>query len=666
MSGQPNRYNTSAEKFRNEYMDALNMRANVDDFNLQANKNYKATKTLPPTVLQMIDNRTTTEILADTEKLKLSIIAELKPVMNSGTASVVVQKIQTAPVNADGSFLIWTAQNMPEVVKNLKKKYKFGIKGDMGDAENIVLFLSDMFSKIKDYSGSVNSYFTSSGESKTGIREGDLDALKSEYDKIVARLISKVPNIANPTLDSVNGSMIQTIKDIKNKFDDLIDILTSDAYNNIIKKNIDLNTLDYRNINGINDLSKQYFKLIDNLPSPSELRALYRQLEKSMDNNNIELSNKILYNIYELFPSDEEVDEVYNATEQTVAEYMAERLRINREQKRESIASKVDRTTNPTGFESTPLGPTRAPLPKPKPRGIKSSRSDLVVAGDAEETKEEVKSDTVREQISNLTLEIDDRQKAVNGLSESIKAEEADRKKRAPFTWKKDERRAELQQQESFLKSMQDERKRLLSREGLGTSLDRPPDRSTGVGLKRRRGRPKGSGIGPKPFSDKIDESKGITPVKKYYPFGKYFVNSHKLNHGNVLSIKSKSGTNIREYPSKSVSPHLGSVIKTIIGGGVPSWNDMDKLSPDEKDYLYKISKRAEFADKISIPTPSKDQQEKDIHEFDVCKGEIMAGNDSKELIKKFKLLIIKLSKNGTIPKREASEVMTELLELGY
>jgi len=186
---------------------------------------------------------------------------------------------------------------------------------------------------------------------------------------------------------------------------------------------------------------------------------------------------------------------------------------------------------------------------------------------------------------------------------------------------------------------------------------------TAGSGLKKRRGRPKGSGIS---FKDNIDHAKGIQPVKKYHPFGKYFVNSHKLNNGNVLSIKSKSGTNIREYPSKTVSRNLGHVIKTIIGGGVPSWNDMEKLTNDEKDYLYKVSKRAEFSDKITIPTPSKDQQEKDIHEFDVCKGEIMAGNDSKELIKKFKLLIIKLSKNGSIPKREASEVMQELLELGY
>jgi biopolymer transport protein ExbB/TolQ len=56
----------------------------------------------------------------------------------------------------------------------------------------------------------------------------------------------------------------------------------------------------------------------------------------------------------------------------------------------------------------------------------------------------------------------------------------------------------------------------------------------SGAGLKKRRGRPKGSGIA---FKDNIDHAKGIQPVKKYHPFGKYFVNSHKLNNGNVLSI---------------------------------------------------------------------------------------------------------------------------------
>jgi hypothetical protein len=70
--------------------------------------------------------------------------------------------------------------------------------------------------------------------------------------------------------------------------------------------------------------------------------------------------------------------------------------------------------------------------------------------------------------------------------------------------------------------------------------------------------------------------------------------------------------------------------------------------------------------DKLSIPTPSKDQLEKDIHQFEVMKGEILAGNDSTETIKKFKLILLKLSRNGSIPKREANEIMEDLISLGY
>ena len=55
-----------------------------------------------------------------------------------------------------------------------------------------------------------------------------------------------------------------------------------------------------------------------------------------------------------------------------------------------------------------------------------------------------------------------------------------------------------------------------------------------------------------------------------------------------------------------------------------------------------------------------------DIHEFEVMKGEIMAGNDNKELIKKFKTHILRLSREGTLPKKEVSEIMEILLELGH
>ena len=121
MSGQPYRYAKDVANFRQDYMESLGLRANLDDANLQANKNFKETGSLPPQS-QMKDMRTTPEILADTEKLKLSLIAELKPVCSVSMAQAVIQRVQQSPLNGDGSFLVWFAQNAPELVSNLKKK----------------------------------------------------------------------------------------------------------------------------------------------------------------------------------------------------------------------------------------------------------------------------------------------------------------------------------------------------------------------------------------------------------------------------------------------------------------------------------------------------------------------------------------------------------------
>ena len=788
MSGQPNRYANSAEMYRNQYMDALNSRANVDDFNLQANKNFKATGSLPPSVTQQVDNRTTTEILADTEKLKLNIISELKPVMNSGTASVVVQKIQTAPANADGSFLVWTAQNIPEIVKSLRKKYALGIKGDAQDATNIVIFLSDMYSKIKDYTGSVKSYFDTTGESKTGLKEGDLDTLKKEYEVIVARLKTKFPNYKEKRYGQFNVNNL--INKTTEKIQGIFDLISSDLYKTVVNELLNLSgTPELSMVNGLNDSAKLLFEFYDKLPSISIVRTLYRQLDSSIKNQNPELSVKILDEIYNLFPDATPYNESLDTIEATIPPTTAgtdwaQNVRIGRQgfgDAKEGTYESFDSFNE----EDQVVTPGRIPF-----QDMENKRNQIAERIDANTVVKLINkalSDINNERTNGLTMP-ERRQFIAQAQIEFERLDsEIDKLQDQYFKTNYGKRRDQISdllngryhEKEQLMKEYQDEvdyvhyatneTKRLfdilLEVKGVNTSpsssasstpsssqsstplssltttpqYSRPPSPTQNVSIrqlsqqeidardkieyligmndfyenlivrsqqnldegkpslinidmgrqtieenkneirelqkilgitpsgagfkKKRRGRPKGSGIA---FKDNIDHDKGIQPVKKYHPFGKYFVNSHKLNHGNVLSIRSKSGTNVREYPSRTVSPHMASIVKTIIGGGVPSYNDMEKLTEDEKDYLYKVSKRAEFADKISIPTPSKDKMEKDIHEFEVCKGEIMAGNDSKELIKKFKLLIIRLSKNGTIPKREAMEVMTELLELGY
>jgi hypothetical protein len=166
-------------------------------------------------------------------------------------------------------------------------------------------------------------------------------------------------------------------------------------------------------------------------------------------------------------------------------------------------------------------------------------------------------------------------------------------------------------------------------------------------------------------FHDKIDFGQGINPDKRYIPFGKVIINKHKLGD-NILTFRTTGGGSIKGFSSRRISSNLSNVIKHIIGGKIPNFNDLEQLTNEEKEYLEKVSRRAEISDKLSVPTPSKDQYEKDIHAFEVMKGEILSGNDSGELIKRFKIHLMKLSRNGTLPKKEVSEIMENLIDLGY
>jgi len=178
-----------------------------------------------------------------------------------------------------------------------------------------------------------------------------------------------------------------------------------------------------------------------------------------------------------------------------------------------------------------------------------------------------------------------------------------------------------------------------------------------GYGLKKRRGRPKGSGL--------LKEKPKSIKIPNYVGFGINEINQKNLKD-NILTIRRKSRSNYLDMPSKMISPKLSKIMTQIIGGNVPAYNDIKDLSVEEQNYLHKVLSKSNLDDKFSVPTPSKDKREKDIHNFEVMKGEIMSGNDSKELVKKFKLLIVKLSREGILPRNETNDLLLTLAELGY
>lgn len=192
--------------------------------------------------------------------------------------------------------------------------------------------------------------------------------------------------------------------------------------------------------------------------------------------------------------------------------------------------------------------------------------------------------------------------------------------------------------------------------------------RGRGVGRPRTRNyvgstRPKRSDNLTK---EDIDYSKGISYVApRFVPLGKYVINKGQLDK-NIVSIKTKSGGCICGFKSQRTSAKMGNVLRKIIGGGVPTFDEVQELDTNEKAYLHKVASASGIIDKLNIPAPDKSAEDKEVDQFELMKGQILAGNDNREYIKKFKLLVMKLSKEGLLPMRQAKEVLYELAMLGY
>ena len=148
--------------------------------------------------------------------------------------------------------------------------------------------------------------------------------------------------------------------------------------------------------------------------------------------------------------------------------------------------------------------------------------------------------------------------------------------------------------------------------------------------------------------------------------FGISEINRRSLDKNIVKIRRPSSKSNYMDLPSKRVSPHMKKIIERIVGGGIPEFDDLAKMDNDEKIYLNKLLEKADLKGRLSIPTPSKDQEEKDIHEFEIMKGQIMSGNDSKEFVKKFKLLMRKLAHKQLLPRNEVRDMIEILEDYGY
>jgi len=166
------------------------------------------------------------------------------------------------------------------------------------------------------------------------------------------------------------------------------------------------------------------------------------------------------------------------------------------------------------------------------------------------------------------------------------------------------------------------------------------------------------------------DDTKDIVYVNKiepsniYTPFGKHQLNLKKLKSGR-LQLRSKTNNVIANIKSKMLTKNMKIIIDKFISGQDILFEDIEVLNDDEKNYLAEIAEKCNINDRLRIPSPKLTKIQSDINKFNILRGEIIAGNDSKELIKDFKVLLLKLMNSKHISKSEGNEIMVTMLQLG-
>jgi hypothetical protein len=178
-------------------------------------------------------------------------------------------------------------------------------------------------------------------------------------------------------------------------------------------------------------------------------------------------------------------------------------------------------------------------------------------------------------------------------------------------------------------------------------------DETEGSGMKQKR-----KMIGRGLTSEEVK-------ADKYLKLGKYKANKEKLL-GGKLQIRSENENQVNNVKSQMISKNIRDILLKINKKEIINYSDVDKLDENEKNDLYNIGKKLHITELFEIPSTLKNQEEKLKDEFFKLRGSIMAGNNSPEILKKFKMILIKMKNNKMISLSEFNEILNIFLEMDY
>jgi hypothetical protein len=671
MSGQPYLHSSDADKYRNQYIANLNLQIKNDDINLQANKIFKKTGQTP---VQPTDTRNTTEKMADIERLKIDLRSSLEQIADGPNAQSIVNQL-----GQDMPTLQFVAQNIDNIIDMIKKKYKYGVLAavfipfieryieadritrgvNIGMQESTGQEILLTTEQIRDHMATRANIYT--------LQENIKQSQGLMENRLLKTLQRDLSNFQDLLLDE---NILQTINDVKNAETRLmIRRELSNALNDLPSKRdiIELSrkleiAMQHNDARAVDVVGEEIHQLLVVEPGAlQQLQSISSQLE-SESGGKENPQQKIADDWINVFSPDRP-DKSIKSTHKGYWDFLHTIQDIG-------IVQYPGRFTVSGGKPIKPnLKECKEFLDQPHIKILLNTKFGIGPSPKGP-PRQKSKLERLWEQyLEGVTLKKDDLKTIINFYFVKNPSKTFPGRKNAIIQAKA----ADLL---DYIDNNVIDIGKTFEEEfgdggdggggggggGGGSSAatlgmymgDRPPSQGSF---------PSGKGIKGKGIS--VDYSKGIqeTNASKYIPFGKFIINPKRLEN-DIITLRRPKGS--VPMPTQRTSQKLGSVIRKIVGGGSPSFEDLNSLDNEEKHYLHKLMKTTNLLDRVSVPAPSKEQDDKDINRFDVLRGEIMSGNDSHQLIKEFKLLIMKLVNKDLLPKSQSREILYDLMALGF
>jgi hypothetical protein len=137
----------------------------------------------------------------------------------------------------------------------------------------------------------------------------------------------------------------------------------------------------------------------------------------------------------------------------------------------------------------------------------------------------------------------------------------------------------------------------------------------------------------------------------------KHYIEVGNLKNGYV-SLRNSSGRQIEN--KVKVGGNVGNAIKSVLEGKNIDVQDADTMNDEERSYLNHLGKKT-GEHRFHLKLRNKTAAEKLEHEFEILRGQLVAGNDSPEIIKDFKKVIIKLRNMNKLSKPVVGDLLLEL-----